>query len=116
MFHFYKKFVITTSLDVLRDPDDFDRKVDERVRYFKNIAKAFGIAYEQERTHFVDLPDHVRRKENVVAFGSGTVAVIRWNCMLESSTWERFMKEVNDYFPIGYEKHPMFNVYEGPYQ
>lgn len=53
MFHFYKKFVITTNLDVLRDPDDFDRKVDERVRYFKNIAKAFGIAYEQVDTRSI---------------------------------------------------------------
>ena len=108
MFHFYKKFKVTTVITNLR-VDDLDGKIEQVTNRFVEVMEYFSIGYNGPEKKFGEYPESVRKKGNVIAFNNGFLQ-LSWDCITTPKNYEWFKEYANDY--CNNEILPSFNVYE----
>ena len=111
MFDFMIKFQVETITDYRGYYEDRDR-VKELNDQFTDVAKHFKLAYSSYNRKIVNVLPGMKKRDNIVRFGTDQLLVLTWKCITTPEGWTEFCNGVNDY--VKDKDYAKFTVYSCP--
>lgn len=111
MVSFMKEFRIVAVIDYHGYNEDKE-KVAELNKQIDDIAKQFRLSYQTPKRRVYEIPQGMKKRDNMLLFGTGEKLQLTWRCATSWKWWWKFYNEANEY--VKGKDYEHFTVFDSP--